>query len=334
MKVDGHKRHGSPTLVDKNISLPEKCDDTGSEPHFGGKKISSDKIPKDIYPGVVGSDTSLRKCSYTPISSMNLAECYTPGSLIVKECVKETPKSTRGSSMFSPGEAFWNEAIQVADGLCVPVTNDSCNVIDKSNVVEDQLEMKNSCNLQNHDGKPRKIFDQSKSRIWNREVNTPSGLVRMHTKDSTKEASGLPVKHFDFLFVDNNLDESTLQNCCVDDQTNVTCGGGKQYECGSATGHAYQKMDEGQETPLVDAVCKRVNFSSQDNVRMTSNSPLNEVRMAINTRASEEASTPSSSVSVNNHLDLNSWLPPEICSIYRKKGISKLYEWQVKLHFM
>lgn len=255
----------------------------------------------------IALDSSFRKCSYTPKSSTNMAECYTPGSLIVKACVKETPKSTRGSSMFSPGEAFWNEAIQLADGLCVPMVNDSSKVIEESNVVEDQLKMERSCNLQNCDGKPRKIFDQSKSRIWNTEMSTPLGLVGLHTKDPMKEVSNLPVKHFDFSFEDSNLDENTQQNCSVDEKKNVV-----------------------QEKISVDALCKRVKLSSPDNVSMTSNSPLNNVWTAISTHASDEASTPSSGVPLNDHLDLNSWLPPEICSIYRKKGISKLYSWQVQ----
>ncbi|MED6124404.1 hypothetical protein PIB30_058626 [Stylosanthes scabra] len=322
MKEDFHRRNCSLTIVDKNISLADKCEDPTSEPHFGSENIYNDNVPKDIYSGVVGSDTGLRKCSYTPSSSINPAECNTPGSLIIKACVKETPKSTRGSSSFSPGSAFWNEAIQVADGLCVPVTNDSSMVIDKINMVDDQQEMGNSSNLQSHDGKLRKVLDQSKSRFW-------KGEVGIHTNDSKKEVSILPVKHFDFSFEDNILDESTLQDCGVGNLRNVTCGGGRQDQCGSITDHRYQKIDEGEEKPLVDAVCKRVNFSSQDNISMTFNSPLNKVGMAINTHTSDEACTPSSSVSLKNHLDLNSWLAPEICSVYRKKGISKLYEWQV-----
>ncbi|KAL1315068.1 hypothetical protein HN51_041855 [Arachis hypogaea] len=322
MKEDTHTRHCSLTLVDKNISLAEKCEDPTSEPHYGSENISSDDIPKEICSGVVGSDPSLRKCTHTPTSSMNPAEFNTPGSLVVKACVKETPKSTRGSSSFSPGSAFWNEAIQVADGLCVPVTNDSSIVMHKINVVDEQHEMENSSNLQSHDGKLREVMDQCKSRFW-------KGEAGMHTKDSKKEVSVLPVKHFDFSFEDNILGESTLQDRGVGNLTNVTCEGGRQYECGSVTDHRYQKIDEGKEKPLVDAVCKRMNFSSQDNISMTFNSPLNEVAMAVNTHKSDEACTPSSSLSFKNHLELNSWLPPEICSIYRKKGISKLYEWQV-----
>ncbi|KAK7293723.1 hypothetical protein RJT34_16596 [Clitoria ternatea] len=352
MKVDDQKSHGSRTLVEGNSSLPvpQKHNDTTTKPCFGGEKVlSSEKFPEDIMPGAVGNtmaygpgsstklsgggdaihfETSFRKCSNTPKSSINMAECCTPGSLIFKACVKETPKSTRGSSMFSPGEAFWNEAIQLADGLCVPMANDSSKVIEESKVMEDQLQEKNSCNLQNYDGKPRKISDQSKSRIWNSEVGTSFGCVGMHTKDSMKEAAGLPVKHIDFSIEDNNLEENTLQNGHADDLISLTCGAGKHHESGSIAGHAFEKMNIMQEKTLVDALNKKV---SQDNVSLRSNSPHNEVRTMISAHASDEASTPSSrsSVSLDDHLDLNSWLPPEICSIYRKKGISKLYSWQV-----
>lgn len=269
-------------------------------------------------------DTSFRKCSYTPMS-MNMAECHTPGSLIVKACVKgTTPKSTRGSSMFSPGEAFWDEAIQLADGLAVPMGNDSSKVIEESNAVGDQVEMKNSCNLQNYDGKARKILDQSKN----------TGLAEMHTKDSTKEASSLPVKHFDFSYEDNNMGENTLQNCRVNNLVNVTCGAGKPYESTSVASHTYEQTNEMQEKVLVDELGKRV---KKNNFSMTHNnfdSPNNEARTSISTHASLEATTPSSRVSLDNHLDLHIWLPPEICSIYRKKGISKLYNWQVGIHFI
>lgn len=39
------------------------------------------------------------------------------------------------------------------------------------------------------------------------EIGTPFRLVRMHTKDFVKEASSLPVKHFDFSYKDNILEE-------------------------------------------------------------------------------------------------------------------------------
>jgi DNA polymerase theta len=42
-----------------------------------------------------------------------------------------------------------------------------------------------------------------------------------------------------------------------------------------------------------------------------------------------EASTPTSSVPPKDHSKLSSWLPPQLCAIYMKKGISGLYPWQV-----
>jgi len=260
-----------------------------------------------------------------------MAECYTPGSLIVKARVKETPKSVRGSSSFSPGEAFWNEAILLADSLCVPMGNDPSKAMWESNVVEDGPEMNNSCNLQNYDGKPRKILDQSKSRIWNMEAGTSFGLVGMHPKDSGKEASSLPVKHFDFSFEDNSLEENTMQNGHVGDQSNDTYMAGKQYGSGPTTSHTYEEKNEVQEKTLVNKLGKR---NCHGNVSMTSNSPHNEVRTPISAHETDEANTPSTSVSFNDHFDLNSWLPPEICNIYRKKGISNLYNWQVQDCFL
>ncbi|KAL2318229.1 hypothetical protein Fmac_032105 [Flemingia macrophylla] len=348
MNVDDHKGHDFVVLVEGNGGLLQKNSENVGEPCFGGENaLSSDRINEGVMSVVVGNpmgfvpgscmkvsgggdtsafETGFRKCSNTPKPSKNMAECYTPGSLIVKACVKETPKSTRGSSSFSPGEAFWNEAIQLVDGLDVPMAYVPSKVTGERNVVEEEPEMKNSCNLQNYDGKPRKVLDQSKNTIWNREMDTPLGSVGMHTKDSKKEASSLPVKHFDFSFEDNNLEENTMVNCRVDDPINVTSGAGKQDESVSLAGDTYEKRNEVKEKTLVETLGNRV---CQDNVNMTSNSPHNEVRTPISGRAYDEASTPSTSVSLNDHFDLNSWLPPEICNIYRKKGISKLYNWQV-----
>nr|KYP53975.1 hypothetical protein KK1_000141 [Cajanus cajan] len=332
MRVDDQKGHGSLVLVEGSSGFPQKNSEAVGKPCFGGENVLlSEKINGGVKSGIAGNTmgyaagSCFRKCSNTPKPSVNMAECYTPGSLIVKACVKETPKSTRGSSSFSPGEAFWNEAIQLADGLDVPMAYDPSKVTGESNVVEEEPEMNNSCNLQNYDGKPRKILDQSKNRIWNREMGATLGSV-MHTRDSMKEASSLPVKHFDFSFEDNNMEENTLKNCCVDDPINVTSGAGKQDESVSVTGHTYGKRNEVQEKALVETLGNRI---CQNNVNMTYNSPHNEVRTPISARASDEAGTPSTSVSLNDDFDLNSWLPPEICSIYRKKGISKLYNWQV-----
>jgi hypothetical protein len=35
-----------------------------------------------------------------------------------------------------------------------------------------------------------------------------------------------------------------------------------------------------------------------------------------------------------SHVDLSEWLPPDICAIYIKKGLRKLYPWQVHSVFL
>ncbi|KAI5315956.1 hypothetical protein L3X38_045132 [Prunus dulcis] len=132
--------------------------------------------------------------------------------------VRETPKLTRGSSSFSPGEAFWDDAIQLDDGLCAQAVG----VISVARC----------------DCKSKEILDE----------------------------------------------------------------GGEQSE-----------------SSLIDRRGKD----------MTSYSPVDEVAKLTGNHESNEACTPSSFVPLKDHLDLNSWQQPEICSLYRKKGISKLYPWQV-----
>lgn len=262
--------------------------------------------------------------------------CFTPGSLVVKERVKETPKSTRGSSMFSPGEAFWDEAIQLADGLCAPRTCNSFEAGEHNNVAEDQVFEKSSCNLQNNEGKSSKILHQSQRRGENLERGTPLGLVGVHGKDSVKEGFGLPVKHFDFSFEDTNLDENSPQQRGAGNLVSITHEAHRQYEVGSVNSksvnftknssavstNADKTMNEVQEKASV-YVRKKINSSSVHDDILTSNT--------ARAHSSDESGTPSSNMLLNGRLDLNRWLPPEICSIYRKKGISKLYDWQVCL---
>ncbi|KAI9097672.1 hypothetical protein K1719_025443 [Acacia pycnantha] len=355
---DGSTRNDVLTLPEEKIRLPQKCEDTNNESHSGENLSTVDKNPDGNNPDAAGNssafvsgsntelvysgddtnalDRSFRRCNYTPKSSVNTNKCFTPGSLVVKECVKETPKSTRGSSMFSPGEAFWDEAIQLADGLCAPRSYNSFEAGGHNNMAEDQVCEKNSCNLQNNDGKPSKILHQSQSRGENLEMGTSLGLVGMHGKDSVKKVSGLPVKHFDFSFEDTNLDENSPQQCGATSLISTTHEAHRQYEVSSdstkgvnftknftvvGTAHTDEIMNEVQEKASIHAVGKEVNLPSQHDDVLTSNS--------VRAHSSDETSTPSSNTLLNGRLDLNNWLPPEICSIYRKKGISKLYDWQV-----
>lgn len=269
-----------------------------------------------------------------------MTELHTPGSLTVKVCVSETPKSIRGSSIFSPGEAFWNEAIQVADGLCAPQAAEETHSAMGCHVL-------NSCNLRNGvcNENSMKKWNEVEKTAWNMELSVLGSLGK-HAKDLDKEVSPLPVKHFDFSCEGKNLDESTSLHHGVDGSKCATHKGREQSECGSVNikgpetsnilfrcgkAHSDEKLHEVQEmsnmTSTIAINKEAGGMSCPDNGDMTSNSPVNEIKKSVH--ESDEASTPSSFVRLEDRTDLHSWLPSEICSIYIKRGISKLYPWQV-----
>ena len=294
-----------------------------------------------------------------------MKEFCTPGSLMVKACAHETPRSMRGSSVFSSGEAFWNEAIQLADGLCDPMVDISAQAAEETNISKSQCKAVNSCSLRNgicHD-KSKETLDKGENRVWHTELITSLGSLGKHTKDLDKEVSPLPVKHLDFSCEDKNLDESTPHCPAVAGSECASHRGGEQSECGSVghkgleTGNTLirrdkvrtdEEMHEGKEMTSVVAVTNRkVDLLCPNNDCMTSKPPVIEIRDSNHTSSnspvnavknlnldheSDGASTPSSFVPLEDCLDLNHWLPSEVCGKYRKKGISKLYPWQVTIN--
>ncbi|XP_041019360.1 helicase and polymerase-containing protein TEBICHI isoform X2 [Juglans microcarpa x Juglans regia] len=361
-EVNEHKRHYSLLCLDRmDKTSKKKCNTNGS--HLEGEfTCSKKKNLEDMQPGdvdktvlsvfsssreVIDGDSPvdlqpcLKKCSNTPKSSVNMTELRTPGSLTVKACSNETPKSIRGSSIFSPGEAFWNEAIQVADGLCAPQAAEETHSTTRDHVL-------NLCNLRNgvcHNNS-MKTLNEDEERAWNMELSASLGSLGKHAKDLHKEVSPLPVKHFDFSCEGKNLNESTSHHHGVDGSKCATHKGSEQSECGSVNvkgletsnilircdkAHSDEKLHEVQEMTSTIVINKEAGgMSCPDNGCMTSNSPVNEIKNLVLNHESDEASTPSSFLRLEDRSDLHSWLPSEICSTYRKRGISKLYPWQVE----
>ncbi|KAG6649379.1 hypothetical protein CIPAW_07G208100 [Carya illinoinensis] len=355
-EVNEHKRHYSPSCLDRMDKTSKKKFNT-SDSHLEGeftcskKKNHDDMQPGDVDKTVLSVFSSsrevidgdslvvlqpcLKKCSNTPKSSVNMTELRTPGSLIVKACINETPQSIRGSSIFSPGEAFWNEAIQVADGLCAPQAAEETHSTTRYHVL-------NSCNFRNgacHENS-MKTLNEGEKRAWNMELSASLGSLGKHVKDLHKEVSPLPVKHFDFSCEGKNLNESTSRHHGVDGSKCATHKGSEQSECGSVNVKGLEtinilipneKLHEVQEMTSTIVINKEPGgMSCPDNGCMTSNSPVNEIKNSVLSHESDEASTPSSFVRLEDRSDLHSWLPSEICSTYRKRGISKLYPWQVE----
>ncbi|EEF45923.1 DNA polymerase theta, putative [Ricinus communis] len=350
-KLNDHKRHGSPLLVDDRDKTSKKrhCDcvtsqslSEGETAFFFEKKaenkqsaiIATAEMPlyhvsreATVVNDPIKLQASLRKCNRVSRLPAGMAECSTPGSSIVKSLVRETPRSARGSSMFSPGEAFWNEAIQIADGLFSEAGNPLALGADDVN--------KESCS-----DKSRQMLDESGSRIQQMANSCSLELFRAHMRDSIKKSSTLPVKNLDLLFQDKNLD-TTSPFRTADDSDMLK--GGEQSECGSVnikcirTGkiatcnevQTKEEMHDVQKTESIYAMTKReADLLLQYTDSIMPNSPINEIRNPV-ASAYGEADTPSSFVPLKDRLDLVNWLPAEVCSIYKRRGISKLYPWQV-----
>ena len=270
----------------------------------------------------------LRKCTKAPESSTHLTECHTPGS-VVKSRPVGTPKSGSGSIMFSPGDSFWNEAILFADGLSMPTEN--------SGSVEAKDGGQNSEKADNCSENLKKSLGLDKSRVNDKDAIGYSKVGEKHGRDFNREASPLPVKNLELLFQDKKTNGGTRKQCASLDQNNITRGNSTVSESVLVENKGLGTLDIasnaqankhliGRKYPEPEG--KQV-LVCHDNHSVRSVSMTSNVRKPADSSESEESYTPSSSHHNKDGLSLSTWLPSEVCSVYNKKGISKLYPWQV-----
>ncbi|KAK3016369.1 hypothetical protein RJ639_005362 [Escallonia herrerae] len=340
-KMNAHKRQGSPSVLvlEDKSSKRRHCTTDGHECRVQGEaSCSTQNQPQHMQSNVAGVNDlikiqgSLRKCNKTSKASGDVTECETPDPLTSNIEAHVTPKSTRGSSMFSPGETFWNEAIQVADGLFAVNDNISAQVAEEMEVAKRQYKSDEA------------ICDGS-SRVYDVEKNASLGLRMEDVKELDKEVSPLPVKHLDFSFEGKNSIEDTPSGCSANNtnhsilidskdtvwptENNKTMGTDNILtRCNKA--EMNRDLHELREMPSSSAIMKRKSdISNQDNNNSLSVTPDKENRNKTANPAYNEDSTPSSFALHQDRLDLSYWLPDKICSTYRKRGIAKLYPWQV-----
>ncbi|KAL3819028.1 hypothetical protein ACJIZ3_004933 [Penstemon smallii] len=283
------------------------------------------------------SQASLRKCGHT--SATHTTSCDTPSPTRVG--ARETPHSTRGSSLFSPGEAFWNEAIVVADGLFAPNDCLSSHVLEhgKAKVDYGTYNSNNGksggCgNVLNRDG-VRDIVNGVGS-------VSAEGAIAKHGKDLNKEVSPLPVKHFDFCLEGNFSEEkipsdaNNVKPYFLTTQENTPASTNHPSLWSNNLMHKYHKdqnneiLSDAEINSFKCAVSKAyVDHLPQETGDILSNTPDNKHDKVAVTHECKNNCTPASSSLMKDCLDLSNWLPPEVCSIYKKKGISNLYPWQV-----
>ncbi|KAF5196228.1 Dna polymerase theta protein [Thalictrum thalictroides] len=375
-QLDGTAECNKESLEQVKSGCTPKSGEVGSIPsgeldETGRKKLSE-------------SHASLKKCNGTTTPNWGIVDCFTPGALVNKTCTRETPKSGRGSSIFSPGEEFWNEAIQVVDGLFDPIDTFSAHNTKDISASRSQCEVKKSCvkdsNVCGDSLKGRLTEDDCIARVSEMKISLE--IKEKHSKGGVefpevvdKEVSPLPVRHFDFLHEDRNLDEKKPHQHSIDKRNDISYKGGgrSQKESlnykGSMTANILSRCSKAEtkgqctsEGKFESSVLKTVkrdlvvpSLASNREIHQAQDSELlsvvaeskgksshqkNENNMFGTLKKSigspsfaqkkhDEAGTPSSSLPLNDYLELSHWLPSEICNIYMKKGISKLYPWQV-----
>ena len=266
----------------------------------------------------------LRKCTKVPESSALLTECRTPGSA-VKSCHVGTPKSGSGSSIFSPGDSFWNEAIQFADGLSVPTQNSG------------SVEAKDRDNEDNCSDNLKRSLDLDESRVKDKDATGYSKVAEKHGRDFNKEVSPLPVKNLELLFQDRKANGSTREQCASFDQNNITRGSCGISQSALVDNRGCGSLDVANNGPANKNLVGRMYPEPEENKvalcegnhSARSVPAISNMRKSADSSESEESQTPSSSLHNKDGLSLSTWLPSEVCSVYNKKGISKLYPWQV-----
>ncbi|XP_073129538.1 helicase and polymerase-containing protein TEBICHI isoform X2 [Henckelia pumila] len=338
------KRHsgddGNQPFTKNECSSSPKAAQSNTADESGDKK--SKFLQKEIvFNNALESQASLRKCSHTPAPCT--AGCGTHGFFTSRLGACGTPQSTRGGSLFSPGEAFWNEAITVVDGLSAPEDGLSSHAAECLESLMVNHEICNS-NTVEHGG-CRGMVNSGMDRVLDPLCDAGTGSVvgpkGNQKKDLDEAASPLPVKHFDFYLEGNNFDEVMPPHANNDtpfilaskENTNAsTDRHGLQSTIISPIGHINQTKEnlsvQGS-TFKCGISIRNMNHVTQDHDIATSDAVDKDCAVVSNIHESKSYSTPASSSSIKDCLDLNNWLPLEICDIYKKKGISKLYPWQV-----
>ncbi|URD79344.1 HELICc [Musa troglodytarum] len=389
----GQKRNGSPSLIavccktlskrqcglDHSDMLVEAETTSHAFPEPPTHKLHP--VAEDVVPGVklcseIDGVVSLRRCTATPDGSFTKTRHYMIGMCCNNRVTDETPKSALRCSIFSPGDEFWSEAIQVADGLLPAASNLPEGLrFSKCGTSDTRLQTdESSCRATNGVSDSSSMVSKISQIIVEKPIveNKTSLKISQHI-----EVSPLPVKHFDFSREDSfrqcgveknesaigvsvepansnyiqhkHLDSllfkkhsEDMENCLAPKENSdfSFCNSGGSS---SSTGKSYQT---GAGSDL-DACPGKGNLPTQENnmgqiqrVRLpvclpgtgydSANLERKQKNKLITNGNYEEFGTPSSSVPPKFPLQLHSWLPSEVCNIYKRKGISELYPWQVE----
>lgn len=282
-------------------------------------------------------------------------------------------------SMFSPGDAFWNEAIKAVDGILVPTSEElllrPCRV----------RKQKSSCAAPNKapDGITRNLVNQvsinpgtedTMKDVQDLQLCFPediregdsAGVLVLDSNGSTKADKGdkfsevdispVPVRCFDFTCENSLLEKSIgeLQNQDISHKVKLL-DSSLEKPSDMKNHKVHMEVDV---VPEEHKVCQPMEMVEQSKGDMSGISSPFDINIDVTTSTSQnrdmvskclyntnksslpkdaytlaeremEVGSTVTSSAQHYSLELSTWLPPEICVMYGKKGVTKLYPWQV-----
>ncbi|XP_078428981.1 MUS308 and mammalian DNA polymerase-like protein isoform X2 [Wolffia australiana] len=279
-----------------------------------------------VEPDAVDNDavSCLRKCSKMP-------PCDTPGS-VMASCNRRAPKYSHRSSIFSPGEEFWAEAIQVADGFG-----------------KDLVKAAHS-NTGGYCGELMILENDGNSKASGLSLDISAIIMSKNEKKfAHHHASPLPVKHFDFSREHHSYEKGKSSECFAEEMKDKEIRGNGDVDAGLLTDKVFKSdmvshmAGAGEDSNVIEDKIKihsalssisyrAIDSSKTETDNMAQAAPVFGEEARCHTGVVDGKSgvgTPLSSMPLKECTKLRTWLPAEVCGVYMKKGIASLYQWQV-----
>ncbi|KAF8666497.1 hypothetical protein HU200_053610 [Digitaria exilis] len=331
---------------DDNVAFKEQC----RKVHHGGSEATEELI-EGVKVSCMGV-SALQRCSFTPsITQKKIGFSLAPG---------ETPKSVSRNSLTSPGEDFWNAAMEFADGISAQADKV------RGRTDFDAVEDKSSCAVAvcsktlSRSGKDELNCMNTVGSNDTHQLGKLSNEVELLAANSQhKISSPLPVKHLDFFHEDDihvsgvKCEEKSSNEASYNVQKNNV----RMKDSGLQRNENRIDPVDAMKTSALDLHSDSADIIHCQGVfKSTTKEKVHSTRegdkdfhhqsksLAAYSNGSKakkdfkskfvsqevEASTPTSSVPLKHYSKLSSWLPPELCAVYMRKGISELHPWQVE----
>ncbi|XP_021301541.1 helicase and polymerase-containing protein TEBICHI isoform X4 [Sorghum bicolor] len=347
----------APKELDDNVASMKQCIN-----HHGGSEAVEQESFEGEQVSCVGF-SALQRCSFTP----STAQRKVGFSL----APVETLKSVSRNSLTSPGEEFWNAAIELADGISAQADKvrgrpefdaaedkSSCAVAVCSKTLcrseRDELDCQNTVGS-NDTHHMEKLSNKVESLAVNSQhiINSPLPVKQLdffHEDDikvscSKFEAKGsceacsaqadhVTLKDSGLLGKENLIDpvdvmKKSASNLHTDSAAmTMRCQGVFKS---TIEGNVHPTQEDARDSHLISRDLNQPTHNKNKSLAAYSNNCKTWVDSKSKFASEEvEARTPSSSIPLKDQSKLSSWLPPELCAMYMKKGISELYPWQVE----